>query len=129
VHRPARTKSCNPRSQGLSQERTIDEQELAMRIDPTPFKLPADVPPTGALMQRDRRPVSGEQQHAFASLWIDRDVEDGRLPLVALTPGERAVMAAHRIQFDGRGFRFAGFRHDHLVDAVRQSRRAGQGRE
>jgi hypothetical protein len=45
------------------------------------------------------------------------------------TPQERAVMAAHGIRFDGRGYRFAGYRHERLVDAVQQSRRAGQGCE
>lgn len=100
-----------------------------MRIDTPHFKLPPDGRPTGALLQRDRRPASGEQRHATASLRSDRDAEDGRRPLVALTPDEQAVMAAHGIQFDGRGFRFAGFGHDRLVDAVRHSRRAGQGRE
>lgn len=65
-----------PRSHGLSQERTIEEQELAMRIVPPPFKLPAGGAPKEALIQRDRRPVPGKQQHAFASLWMDRDVED-----------------------------------------------------
>ena len=100
-----------------------------MRIDIPPFKLPPGGLPTVALLHRDRRPASGEQQHATVSLCIDRGVEDGRPPAVALTPGEQAVMAAHGIQFDGRGFRFAGFRHDRLVDAVRHSRRAGQGSE
>jgi hypothetical protein len=45
----------------------------------------------------------------------------------APTPREQAVMAAHGIQFDGQGFRFGGFRHARLIDAVHQSRRSGQG--
>ena len=47
----------------------------------------------------------------------------------APTPTDCAMMAAHGIQFDGCGFRFAGFRFDRLLDAVHQSRIAGQGRE
>jgi hypothetical protein len=48
-------------------------------------------------------------------------------PARAPTQPERIVMAAHGIQFDGRGFRFAGYRYHWLADAVRQSRMAGQG--
>jgi len=38
------------------------------------------------------------------------------------TQNEHAVMAAHGIEFDGSGFRFAGFRHARLIDALQQAR-------
>jgi hypothetical protein len=42
----------------------------------------------------------------------------------APTDNERAVMASLGIQFDGRNFRFAGYRYDRLADAVNYARRA-----
>ena len=45
------------------------------------------------------------------------------------TQNEYAVMATHGIEFDGSGYRFAGFRHARLIDALHQSRQAGQGCE
>lgn len=51
------------------------------------------------------------------------------LPRDSPTQDELAVMAAHGILFDGCGFRFAGYRHGRLVDAVRESRQSGKGCE
>lgn len=42
----------------------------------------------------------------------------------APTDTERALMASLGIQFDGRTFRFAGYRYDRLADAVNYARRA-----
>jgi len=117
----------------------------------------------GAMLHRDRRPASGDEQREIARLGIQREGPDygfdgyhyqelddavayariarsrtegsepgmrlRRPPIDAPTQDELAVMATHGIQFDGRGFRFAGFRYDRLIDAVRQSRRSGQGCE
>ena len=63
-----------------------------MRNEPRTSRLLAGLARTGALLHGDRRPASGEQQRAFASLGIDGDGQDGGLPLIALTPGEQAVM-------------------------------------
>jgi hypothetical protein len=50
-------------------------------------------------------------------------------PLANPTGEERAVMAAYGIEFDGCGFRFAGYRHELLADAVDEARLSGRGRE
>lgn len=48
-----------------------------------------------------------------------------RNTLEAPNDSEQALMASLGIQFDGRAFRFAGFRYDRLADAVNYARRAG----
>jgi hypothetical protein len=103
------------------------KQEFAMHNDFRTFPLPGPAP-IAALLQHHQQPF-GEERREFVSLAVDQGVQEDGSPNVAPTPGEQAVMAAHGIQFDGRGFRFAGFRYDRLIDAVRQSRRAGQGCE
>lgn len=40
------------------------------------------------------------------------------------TNSEQTLMASLGIQYDGRSFRFAGFRYDRLADAVLYARRA-----
>lgn len=47
-----------------------------------------------------------------------------RKPFAAPTDADRALMASLGIQFDGRAFRFAGYRYDRLADAVSYARRA-----
>lgn len=44
--------------------------------------------------------------------------------VAAPTDAERALISSLGIQFDGRAFRFAGYRYDRLADAVSYARRA-----
>jgi hypothetical protein len=47
-----------------------------------------------------------------------------RPAFVPPTDAEQMLMASLGIQFDGRAFRFAGFRYDRLADAVLYARQA-----
>lgn len=105
-----------------------------IRYSPTHSVLPEPAL-IGALLQRDRSVAVTGELREFARVGIDRgepgEDADSRLQPAPAAPTqrERSVMVAHGIQFDGRGFRFAGFRYDRLIDAVHQSRRSGQGCE
>jgi hypothetical protein len=74
--------------------------------------------------------TSGRAMLSPAHLTISRpDAEQWpspflRHPCPAPTEAERALMAPLGIQFDGRAFRFAGYRYDRLADAVSYARRA-----
>lgn len=80
----------------------------------------------------DRRETLPLRQRSKEDDAVERFVSEGGSVATALhdapcargTQNERAVMAAHGIEFDGSGFRFAGFRHARLIDALQQ---AGQG--
>jgi hypothetical protein len=63
----------------------------------------------------------------IASARVDEEDEPEALPHTPFTPptdAERLLMGSLGIQFDGRAFRFGGFRYDRLADAVNSARRA-----
>ena len=67
---------------------------------------------------------------AYARLAESRpSADEGPAPFLhkqvaAPTDAERALISSLGIQFDGRAFRFAGYRYDRLADAVSYARRA-----
>ena len=68
---------------------------------------------------------------AYARLTHARpdEEDDGGPPrhhraFVPPTDAEQALMASLGIQFDGRAFRFAGYRYDRLANAVNYARQA-----
>lgn len=71
-------------------------------------------------------PEAAERQRAEPG--VRRDGSDycyeGCKPLAEPTGAERVLMASLGIQFDGRAFRFAGYRCTRLADAVNYARRA-----
>jgi hypothetical protein len=72
----------------------------------------------GDALAHARQTRSGPEDEA------DNDSSRQRPAFVPPTDAEQVLMASLGIQFDGRAFRFAGFRYDRLADAVLYARRA-----
>jgi len=112
---------------------------------PPTLQLHWGTPSMDAMLHHGIRRASGHEQRQVARVGLEdpfglaspraREAREDNStgshcpPIAAPTQDERAVMAVHGIQFDGRGFRFAGYRYERLIDAVHQSRRWGQGCE
>jgi len=87
------------------------------------------------MINHHRQPEGYRYEHlgdALAHARLTRarpDEENGGPPrfqtvLVSPTDAEQALMASLGIQFDGRAFRFAGYRYDRLANAVNYARQA-----
>ena len=72
----------------------------------------------GDALAHARQTRSGPDEEA------DNDSSRQRPAFVPPTDAEQLLMASLGIQFDGRSFRFAGYRYDRLADAVLYARQA-----
>jgi hypothetical protein len=74
----------------------------------------------GDALAHERQTRSGPDE----GVGVDSAPSRQRPAIVPPTDAEQMLMASLGIQFDGRTFRFAGYRYDRLADAVLYARQA-----
>jgi len=122
------------RSRDLRQQAAAAEAPMPGAGNPSP----GEGEPPGA--EPGARPRSGDAGYRYEQLGdalaharqtrsgpdeeADNDSSRQRPAFVPPTDAEQLLMASLGIQFDGRSFRFAGYRYDRLADAVLYARQA-----